>query len=115
MKTSLRFQQATSVFCAAFLTITAQSQAPLDPPVTPSVSGKFVGNGKEAALKYVLVEEHEPFSGEEAVTLIFTEKDPAKVKKPSFDAMFGELGSSLILNVQRADGDIFGCQVVPRT
>ncbi len=118
MKTfhSQEFLQTAAVLCAAFLAITAGAEDPvpakLDPPVPPSLSGKFVGNGKEAALKYVMVEEHEPFSGEEAVTLIFTEKDPAKTKKPSFDAMFGKLGSALILNVQRVDGDIFGCQVV---
>ena len=82
----------------------------LDPPVKPTVSGKFVGNGKNAAIKFVTVEEHEEFSGKPAVTLIFTEKDPATVKKPSFDAVFGKLGSALILNVFY-DGGIFGCQV----
>jgi hypothetical protein len=78
--------------------------------VKPTVSGKFVGNGKNAAIKFVMVEEHEPFSGKEAITLIFTEKDPATAKKPSFDAMFGKLGSALILSVHN-DGEIFGCQV----
>jgi hypothetical protein len=74
------------------------------------VSGKFVGNGKNAAIKFVVSEEHEPFSGKEAITLVFTEKDPAKAKKPSFDALFGKLGSALVLNVHH-DGGIFGCQV----
>lgn len=85
--------------------------AKLDPPVKPTVSGKFIGDGKAAQIRFVLVEEHEPFSGKEAVTLIFTEKDPATAKKPSFDAMFGKLGSALILNVHH-DGGIFGCQVM---
>jgi hypothetical protein len=89
---------------------TGQTSAKLDPPVKPTVSGKFVGNGKNAAIKFVTVEEHEPFSGKEAITLTFTEKDPATAKKPSFDAMFGRLGSALILNVHH-DGGIFGCQV----
>jgi hypothetical protein len=84
--------------------------AKLDPPVKATVSGKFVGNGKNAAVKFVTVEEHEEFSGKPAVTLIFTEKDPATARKPSFDAMFGKLGSALILNVHH-DGGIFGCQV----
>ena len=84
--------------------------AKLDPPVKPAVSGKFVGNGKNAAVKFVTVEEHEEFNGQAAVTLIFTEKDPATARKPSFDAMFGKLGSALILNVHH-DGGIFGCQV----
>ena len=84
--------------------------AKLAPPVKPAVSGKFVGNGKNAAVKFVTVEEHEAFSGKEAITLIFTEKDPATARKPSFDAAFGKLGSALILNVHH-DGGIFGCQV----
>ena len=84
--------------------------AKLDPPVKPTVSGKFIGDGKAAQIKFVSVEEEEPFSGKEAIALIFTEKDPAASKKPSFDAMFGKLGSALILKVHR-DGGIFGCQV----
>ncbi|MCX6971913.1 MAG: hypothetical protein NTV93_17395 [Verrucomicrobia bacterium] len=70
---SLQSWQTAAVLGAAFLaflTITACAADPvpakLDPPVVPSLSGSFVGNGKEAALKYVLVEDHEPFSGEEA-------------------------------------------------
>ena len=90
--------------------VKAAGPAKLDPPVKPTLSGKFIGDGKAGAMKFVLVEEHEPFSGQEAVTLIFTEKDPATAKKPSFDAMFGKLGSALILNVHH-DGGIFGCQV----
>jgi hypothetical protein len=75
-----------------------------------TVSGKFVGNGKNAAIKFVTVEEHEPFNDKEAMTLVFTEKDPKSAKKPSFDAMFGKLGSALVLNVHH-DGGFFGCQV----
>jgi hypothetical protein len=79
-------------------------------PVKPTVSGKFTGNGKPAAIKFITVEEHEQFSGKDAITLIFTERDPAASKKPSFDALFGKLGSALTLNVHY-DGGIFGCQV----
>jgi hypothetical protein len=109
---SLRSRQFSVVLIALFVAgfAIAQTPAKLDPPVKPTVSGKFVGNGKNAAIKFVTVEEHEPFSGKEAITLIFTEKDPATAKKPSFDAMFGKLGSALILNVHH-DGGIFGCQV----
>src|SRR5688572_18028114 len=89
---------------------TGQVPARANSPAKPTVSGKFVGNGKNAAIKFVTVEEHEPFNDKEAITLIFTEKDPAAVKKPSFDAVFGKLGSALILNVHH-DGGIFGCQV----
>ena len=91
--------------------VKAAAPAKLDPPVKPTVTGKFIGDGKAAQVKFVTVEEHEPFNDKEAVTLIFTEKDPAVSKKPSFDAMFGKLGSALILNVHRVDGGIFGCQV----
>ncbi len=82
----------------------------LDAPVKPLVEGKFIGNEKPAELKFVTVEGHERFSDKEAITLIFTEKDPAKSKKPSFDASFGKLGSALVINVHH-DGGIFGCQV----
>lgn len=105
-----RFSAALSaLFLAAFCT--AQTSGQTDAPLKPTVSGKFVGNGKNATIKYVLVQEEEPFSGKEAVKLIFTEKDPATVKKPSFDAVFGKLGSALILSVHRDDGGIFGCEV----
>jgi hypothetical protein len=104
-------------FCLSFVALiffsdfaNGQSPARLAAPVKPTISGKFVGNGKNAAIKFVAVEEHEPFNGKEAITLIFSEKDPATAKKPSFDALFGKLGSALILNVHH-DGGIFGCQV----
>ena len=91
--------------------VSAQAPAKLDPPVKPTVAGKFTGNGKAAAIKFVTVAEHEPFSGKEAVTLIFSEKDASASKRPSMDAMFGKLGSALTLSVFREDGAIFGCEV----
>jgi hypothetical protein len=84
--------------------------AKLDPPVKPTVSGKFIGNGKAAAIKFVTVLDHEPFSGQEAITLIFTEKDLSAAKNPGVEATFGKYGSALELNVH-VDGGIFGCQV----
>jgi hypothetical protein len=107
-----RLWQISAAAIALFVagSATAQTPAKLDPPVKPTVTGKFVGNGKNAATKFVIVEEHEPFGDREAITLLFTEKDPAKSKKPSFDAMFGELGSALKLSVDY-DGKIFGCEV----
>ena len=109
---ALRLWKIPVALATLFITDSASAQTPakVAPPVKPAVSGKFVGNGKNAAIKFVSVEEHEPFSGKEAITLIFTEKDPATSKKPSFDAMFGKLGSALVLNVHH-DGGIFGCQV----
>ncbi|MDZ4403680.1 hypothetical protein [Prosthecobacter sp.] len=114
MKTfpSLRFWQISAALIALFVSsfATAQTPAKLDPPVKPTVSGKFTGNGKNAAIQFVLVEEEEAFNGKAAVKLIFTEKNPATAKKPSFDAVFGKLGSALRLSVHH-DGGIFGCQV----
>jgi hypothetical protein len=86
------------------------AEAKQEPPAKPTVTGKFVGNGKDAALKFVIAEEGERFSDKESIQLIFTEKDPATVKKPSWDAGFGKLGSALVLSVFH-DGGIFGCQV----
>ena len=86
------------------------SPAKLEAPVKPTVTGKFVGDGKPAAVQFVIVEERESFDDRPAVKLLFTEKNPAKSKRPSFDAMFGELGSALLLSVFE-DGKIFGCEV----
>lgn len=89
---------------------TATGSAKLDPPVKPRVTGKFLGNGKEAALRFVTVLEREGFDGKQAVRVIFTEKDPGSEKDPEFDAFFGKFGSALILSVHY-DGEIFGCEV----
>ncbi len=109
---SFRFRTNSAALLALSIFSIADAQTParLDPPVKPTVSGKFIGNGKSAAIKFVIVEERDPFSDQEAVRLIFSEKDPASVKKPSFDAPFGKLGSALVLSVHH-DGGIFGCEV----
>lgn len=90
--------------------VNAQTPAKPDPAAKSPVTGKFLGNGKNAALKFVTVVEREPFGDEPAFGLLFTEKDPAKSKKPSFDAMFGELGCALSLSLDYKGG-IFGCEV----
>lgn len=74
------------------------------------VTGKYIGNGKEAKLAYAAIVPHEPWEGETAYTLILAEKNPAGVKKPDFDAMFGKLGDALVVSVTRK-GDIFSTQV----
>ena len=107
----LRFWQISAALIALSFAESATAQPPAnDPPVKPTVTGKFVGNGKNAAIQFVLVEEREPFSDKEAIKLIFTEKNPATAKKPSWDAGFGKLGSALVLSVHH-DGGIFGCEV----
>jgi hypothetical protein len=79
--------------------------------VKPTVSGVFKGNGKEGNLAYASAQWREPFSDKTSIELVFTEKDQSKTKKPEMDAMFGKLGSALIISVHE-DGSIFGCQVV---
>ena len=79
--------------------------------VTPSVSGLFKGNGKEAKLAYVSARWGEPFSGKPGIVLVFTEKDHSKEKKPDMGAMFGKFGSALIISLHD-DGQIYSCQVV---
>jgi hypothetical protein len=74
------------------------------------VTGKYIGNGKEAKLVHAVIVPHEPWEGETAYTLILAEKDPTGVKKPDFDAMFGKLGHALVVSVTRK-GDIFSTQV----
>lgn len=82
----------------------------LDPPVKPSVSGKFSAGGKAADLKFVIVQQREEFGGKEAVRIVFTERNPNDSKDPGFDAGFGKLGNALILSVDTT-GSIFGCEV----
>ncbi len=79
--------------------------------VKPTVTGLFRGNGKEAKLAHVSARWSEPFGGAPGITLVFTEKDHAKDKKPDTSAMFGRHGSALIISLHE-DGGIYGCQVV---
>jgi hypothetical protein len=114
MNAPLRRAHAPVCFAVIALCIpdfgNAQTPAKPGPPATPTVTGTFTGNGKPAALKFVVVEELEPFNDEPAIRVIFSEIDPSKSKKPSFDALFGKLGNSLTLSIKRG-GDIFGCEV----
>jgi hypothetical protein len=80
--------------------------------ITPTVTGLFKGNGKEAKIAFVSARWREPFSGKQSIELVFTEKDHSKVKKPDFDAAFGKFGAALVISVFEEDGNIFGCQVV---
>jgi hypothetical protein len=79
-------------------------------PDKPVVKGKFLGDGKDGKIQYLLVQTREPFSEKAAIRLIFTEKNPASSEKPDWDAGFKKLGSALILSVDR-EGGIFGCEV----
>ena len=79
--------------------------------VKPTVTGTFIGNGKEARLNYVSARWTEPFDNKPGILLLFTEKDHSKDKKPDNDAMFGKYGNALIISLHE-DGSIYSCQVV---
>lgn len=75
-----------------------------------TVSGTFLGDGKDGKIQFLVVQDREAFNDKPAIRLIFTEKNPSSSKKPDFDAAFKRLGSALILSVFQ-DGGIFGCEV----
>jgi hypothetical protein len=76
-----------------------------------TVSGKFIGNGKEAKLAFASAYVTDGMSGKPAVVVVMTEKDHSASKRPTWDADFGKFGSALTISVHRPDGGIFGCQV----
>jgi hypothetical protein len=76
-----------------------------------TVSGRFVGNGKEAKLAFASAWVGDPFSGKETVVIVLSEKDQSASKKPSFDASFGKLGAALVMTLTRPDGRLIGTQV----
>ena len=79
--------------------------------IKPTVTGTFVGNGKEGKLNYVSARWTEPFDNKPGILLLFTEKDHSKERKPDTDAMFGKFGNALIVSLHE-DGSIYSCQVV---
>src|SRR5215471_11719191 len=79
--------------------------------VKPTVTGMFMGNGKEAKLNFVSARWTEPFNDKPGILLIFTERDHSKDKKPDNGAMFGHYGNALIISLHE-DGSIYSCQVV---
>ena len=90
---------------AAIVLLPAPSQA------ADTVSGRYVGNGKEAKLAFASAYVADGMSGKQAVVVVMTEKDHSASKKPAFDADFGKFGSALTISVHRPDGGIFSCQV----
>ena len=79
--------------------------------VKPTVTGTFMGNGKEAKLNFVSARWTEPFNNKPGILLVFSEKDHSKDKKPDNGAMFGKYGNALIISLHE-DGSIYSCQVV---
>ena len=101
------FSYFTALLTGTLAISSTLAEAPGDRPV---VTGTFLGDGKDAGIKHLVVQTREPFSDKPAIRLIFTEKNPSSSKKPDFDAAFKKLGSALIISVDR-EGGIFGCEV----
>jgi hypothetical protein len=102
-----RWQASRRVLLLTALTLWVAAAASAD---AAKVSGEYLGNGKPAQIAHVRVIPHENWQDEKAWTIILSEKDAAKAEKPDFDAMFGELGSALVVSVT-ASGSIFSVQV----
>ena len=79
----------------------------------PQVTGKYLGNNKEAKLVYGLAVPIDPWQGEPAYQIVLTEKDPSKAEKPEFDALFGKLGHALLMKVTKS-GKIIGSEICHR-
>lgn len=103
----LLIQTVVRAALAAVLVSTTLAQAASD---KTSVSGTFLGNGKDGRIQHLVVTTREPFSDKGAIRLVFSEKDPSKSKNLDMDVTFNRLGSALMLSVFK-DGTIFGCVV----
>ena len=108
MKTSLFSAIKLVTFMAsAMMMLMPQAQAASE---NATVSGKFLGNGKDGKIQHVIALNAEPFSDKPATQLIFTEKDASSSKKPDWDASFKKFGSALVISTHQ-DGGVFGCEV----
>jgi hypothetical protein len=102
---------AFTLFAIGSLSPTFAQGAPakLDPPVKPTVEGKYLANDKASTLKFVSVVEEKPFSGKQALKLIFTEKDHSKAKDFTF-ITDGDYGNAITISLQY-DGTIYSSSV----
>jgi len=104
---SLLFKHAVRATLGAAMLGVSLAQSPAD---KPSVSGTFIGNGKDGNIKHLVVTARDAFNDKGAIKLIFAEKDPSKSKNVDMDVTFNRLGSALMISVFK-DGTIFGCVV----
>ncbi|HKU99620.1 MAG TPA: hypothetical protein VJR58_30280 [Vineibacter sp.] len=93
------------------LSAAAVALLPASARAADTVSGRYVGNGKDVRLAFASAYVREGMSGKPAVIVVMTEKDHSASKKPTFDADFGKFGSALTISLHRPDGGIFACQV----
>jgi hypothetical protein len=104
----MKNQRVITPVIAALCTLCFIGNSTAQSSTKPSISGNFIGNAKNATLKFVTAEEDKPFDDKPAIKLRFSEKDPSNAKKGH---IFGdELGCMLTFSVLH-DGQIFSCQV----
>ncbi|WP_425614049.1 hypothetical protein NA78x_003902 [Anatilimnocola sp. NA78] len=89
----------------------ASSTGPAQPLAKVGVTGKFIGNGKEAKLAFISAYPREAFADKSSLTIVMTEKDHSRDKKPDIKAQFGDYGNALIISCHEEDGKIFSCVV----
>ena len=101
---NLSIRLTSLVFLAAFAAL-AVAAAPFD--------GKYVANGKEAKLGYLIARKDDPFSGKPVTMLIFSEKDASQDKHPDFAAQMGHFGDALVVRISGsgAEWDVIGSEL----
>ena len=77
---------------------------------TAAVSGKFLGNGKDAKLVHAVAVPHEPWMDKEAWTVVLSEHPAQPGSKPDWDGPFGKLGAALAVSAT-VEGELFGTEV----
>lgn len=73
-----------------------------------SVTGSYVGNGREAKLSHVYVQPEE-FFDVPGWAIVLAEKE-SKSLRPDHEALFDNLGDALVVNIDR-EGTIVGVQI----
>jgi hypothetical protein len=73
-----------------------------------SVTGSFVGNGREAKLEHIYVVPDE-FFDVPGWAIVLSEKESTS-ERPDHDAMFNKIGDALVVNIDQ-EGTIVGVQV----
>lgn len=76
-----------------------------------TVSGRYVGNGKEAKLGFASAWPRDKFSGKDTIVIVVTEKDHSASKKPWFDASFNKFGAALQFSLTLPDAKLIGTEV----
>ncbi len=104
----MRISAGWTVVAALVLAVAAAAPAAA---ADGTVTGKFLGNGKQGALAHaVAVPAEEKWQGEDAFTVVLTEQAPKPGSKADWDAGFGELGAALVVHLTKK-GDLYGTEI----